>query len=107
MSENEKRGFTRRNFVKGSFAGAAVAASALGASSMFGCSPSVDKKGEGSAAEANETIAWSQCNVNCGGDCVFQWHSKDGKVQYMETDIRETTISRHAPACAVAPCVVG
>ena len=86
MSENEKRGFTRRNFVKGSFAGAAVAASALGASSMFGCSPSVDKKGEGSAAEANETIAWSQCNVNCGGDCVFQWHSKDGKVQYMETD---------------------
>ena len=60
MSENEKRGFTRRNFVKGSFAGAAVAASALGASSMFGCSPAGDKKGEGSAAEANETIAWSQ-----------------------------------------------
>lgn len=33
-----------------------------------------------------DEIHWSQCNVNCGGNCIFQWHSKDGKIQYMETD---------------------
>ena len=31
-------------------------------------------------------ISWSQCNVNCGGNCVFQWHSQDGKIVYMESD---------------------
>lgn len=86
MSANQKQGFTRRNFVKGSFAGAAVAAGALGAGSMFGCSPTSNKKADNAKAESNETITWSQCNVNCGGNCIFQWHSKDGKVQYMETD---------------------
>ncbi len=35
---------------------------------------------------APDEIHWSQCNVNCGGNCVFQWHSRDGKVLYMETD---------------------
>ena len=35
---------------------------------------------------APERIAWSQCNVNCGGNCVFQWHVKDGKITYMESD---------------------
>ena len=45
MSENEKRGFTRRNFVKGRSRALRWPASALGASSMFGCSPSVNKKG--------------------------------------------------------------
>ena len=33
-----------------------------------------------------DQIAWSQCNVNCGGNCVFQWHSRDGKIVYMESD---------------------
>ena len=23
---------------------------------------------------------------NCGGNCIFQWHSQDGKITYMETD---------------------
>ena len=86
MSANQKQGFTRRNFVKGSFAGAAVAAGALGAGSMFGCSPANNKKADDVKAASDETIAWSQCNVNCGGNCIFQWHSKDGKVHYMETD---------------------
>ena len=86
MSENLVGGnVTRRNFVKGSFVGAAATAGVLGGASMFGCAPSSGKSAEGDAA-ANETVAWSQCNVNCGGNCIFQWHSKDGKVQYMETD---------------------
>ena len=53
---------------------------------MFGCSPANNKKADDVKAASDETIAWSQCNVNCGGNCIFQWHSKDGKVQYMETD---------------------
>ena len=35
---------------------------------------------------APDEIHWSQCNVNCGGNCVFQWHSQDGKIVYMESD---------------------
>ena len=85
MSKNpEKLTVSRRNFVKGSFATAAATAGVLGSTSLFGCSGG--QEGEGAAAAADETISWSQCNVNCGGNCVFQWHSKDGKVAYMETD---------------------
>ena len=84
MSKNpEKLTVSRRNFVKGTFATAAATAGVLGSTSLFGCSGG--QGGEGAAA-AEETISWSQCNVNCGGNCVFQWHSKDGKVLYMETD---------------------
>lgn len=78
---------TRRNFVKGSFAAAAAAATA---GALYSCAPA-DEGEEGAGAESmggagEETIAWSQCNVNCGGNCIFQWHAKDGKVAYMETD---------------------
>ena len=80
--------FTRRNFVKGSFAGAVAAAGVLGSASMYGCSSGCSSTAATDASEAagEETIAWSQCNVNCGGNCIFQWHSIDGKVAYMETD---------------------
>ena len=37
-------------------------------------------------ARARESSAWSQCNVNCGGNCVFRWYALDGKVRSMETD---------------------
>ena len=73
---------TRRTFTKG--AALTAAAAALGGSStaLFGCSSGSSS----STTEAEDTIAWSQCNVNCGGNCIFQWHSTDGKIQYMETD---------------------
>ncbi len=77
------RGLSRRSFVKttGALGALAVAGGAVAnADSLFGAStPQAHAEGE-------ETIAWSQCNVNCGGNCVFQWHSRDGKIVYMETD---------------------
>ncbi len=74
---------TRRNFLKGTGALGALAVaggSATATGALFSSAPAQ------AHADGEETIAWSQCNVNCGGNCVFQWHSKDGKVLYMETD---------------------
>lgn len=71
----------RRTFVKTSGALGALAVSGGAASgALFKGSTPV------AHAEAADEIHWCQCNVNCGGNCIFQWHSKDGKVQYMETD---------------------
>ena len=86
MSKNPEMTVTRRNFVKGSFAGAVATAGALGAASMFGCAPKPENGADAPAEAPEESIAWSQCNVNCGGNCVFQWHSIDGKIAYMESD---------------------
>lgn len=105
VKEIEGHPVSRRNFVKGTFAGAVVGAGALGGASMFGCAPKSEEAAAPEAAE--ETIAWSQCNVNCGGNCVFQWHVKDGKIQYMESETRAISTSRRVPACAAVLCVVG
>ena len=76
---------SRRTFVKGSLAGLALAGAS--GSALYGCAPQSQKDGANGGAEAPaDQIVWSQCNVNCGGCCVFQWHVKDGKVLYMETD---------------------
>lgn len=95
-TENKKHAVSRRNFVKGTFAGAVAGAGLLGGASMYGCAPKGEEGSTGAAAE--ETTAWSQCNVNCGGNCVFQWHSKDGKVVYMESD-NTGDINLQARAC--------
>ena len=74
---------TRRNFLKttGALGALAVAGgSATAAGSLFSAAPAQ------AFADGEEQIVWSQCNVNCGGCCVSQWHVKDGKVLYMETD---------------------
>ena len=85
MTMNESS-VSRRTFVKGSLAGLALAGAA-GSTALYGCAPKAEEGagGEGAAAPADQ-IAWSQCNVNCGGNCIFQWHSQDGKIVYMETD---------------------
>ena len=78
-----KTSMSRRTFMKTTGALGAVAAVCGGASAsgqLFG--EAVPQ----AFAEETDTIAWSQCNVNCGGNCIFQWHSRDGKVLYMETD---------------------
>ena len=76
---------SRRTFVKGSLARLALAGAS--GSALYGCAPQSQKDGANGGAEAPaDQIVWSQCNVNCGGCCVFQWHVKDGKVLYMETD---------------------
>ncbi|MEG2934740.1 MAG: dimethyl sulfoxide reductase subunit A, partial [Gordonibacter sp.] len=86
MALNETTTLSRRTFVASSLAGLALTGVAGGA--LYGCTP----KSEGGAAKDSQSdapadqISWSQCNVNCGGNCVFQWHSRDGKVVYMESD---------------------
>lgn len=72
---------TRRTFVKAT--GALAAAAAAGGVATQGI---FAKQAVAADAAASEKVAWSQCNVNCGGNCVFQWHVKDGKITYMETD---------------------
>lgn len=57
---------------------------------------------------APDEIHWSQCNVNCGGNCVFQWHSRDGKVLYMETDnTGDTDLQARRLSTRAAPCDAG
>lgn len=79
---------SRRTFVKGSLASMALAGAA--GSALYGCAPKTEEDlattGDAATPVEPDTISWSQCNVNCGGNCVFQWHSRDGKVVYMETD---------------------
>lgn len=72
---------TRRTFVKAT--GALAAAAAAGGAATQGM---FAEQASAADAAASEKVAWSQCNVNCGGNCVFQWHIKDGKITYMETD---------------------
>lgn len=74
---------SRRSFLKTTGAlGAVAAASGAAATSSTLFGETVPQ----AFADAEDTIAWSQCNVNCGGNCVFQWHVRDSKVLYMETD---------------------
>lgn len=73
---------SRRSFVKagGALAVLAAAGGAVStADNLFG-------EVEPAQAAAEDKIVWSQCNVNCGGRCIFQWHVKDGKIAYMLTD---------------------
>ena len=74
---------SRRSFVKAG--GALTAAAAVGAGAVNSASLFSDAVPQ-AQADSEESIHWCQCNVNCGGNCIFKWHSKDGKVLYMETD---------------------
>ena len=89
---------SRRSFMKttGALGALAAAGGTLAASEqLFGnVTPALADE-----AAPEEKIAWSQCNVNCGGNCVFQWHSVDGKVQYMETDNTGDDLNFQARAC--------
>ncbi|MDR1357898.1 MAG: molybdopterin-dependent oxidoreductase [Coriobacteriales bacterium] len=102
MSKQAKQAvsdLSRRTFVKGSLAGLAVAGAGLaGPLSLFGCAPEARTEGEGTDSSAATTVAWSQCNVNCGSNCAFRWHSQDGKIVYMETDNTGST-DLQARAC--------
>ncbi len=98
MAMNEAATLSRRTFVKGSLAGLALAGAA--GSALYGCAPKSEEGAkDGGAAGATDEIVWSQCNVNCGGRCVFQWHVKDGKIAYMETDNTGEAEGLQARAC--------
>lgn len=97
MDFKDEKTLSRRTFVKGSLASLALAGAA-GSTALYGCTPSDEKKAEtAEVAESADEIVWSQCNVNCGGNCVFQWHTRDGKILYMESDnIGETDLQARA-----------
>ena len=98
MAMNEAATLSRRTFVKGSLAGLALAGAA--GSALYGCAPKSEEGAkDGGVAGATDEIVWSQCNVNCGGRCVFQWHVKDGKIAYMETDNTGEAEGLQARAC--------
>ncbi len=78
--QSEKSSFTRRSFLKATGALAALAALGGGGARVASLFSS------GEAYAVDDKISWSQCNVNCGGNCIFQWHVQDNKVVYMETD---------------------
>ena len=73
---------SRRSFVK---AGGALAVLAAAGGAVSTAEDLFDNV-EPAHAAADDQIVWSQCNVNCGGRCVFQWHVRDGKIAYMLTD---------------------
>ena len=60
---------SRRTFVKGSLAGVALAGAA--GSALYSCAPKAEETAKDGTAATSDQIAWSQCNVNCGGNCVF------------------------------------
>lgn len=72
---------SRRTFVKTS--GAIGALAGVGGSLAFGPFFQETKVAH---AESEEKTVWSQCNINCGGRCVFRYKVRDGKIQYLETD---------------------
>ncbi len=75
---------SRRAFVatSGALAGIAAASAATGASLFSQGTP----EAYASEGASDDKIVWSQCNINCGGNCIFQWHVRDGKIAFMETD---------------------
>lgn len=76
---------SRRTFVKGLGALGALAATSGALAATEAAFTSVEPALAGTDDDDDE-IVWSQCNVNCGGNCIFQWHVRDGKIAYMETD---------------------
>ena len=64
---------SRRTFLKATGALGALAA----ASGALAASDAAFGSVEPAYADEPDKIVWSQCNVNCGGRCIFQWHVKD------------------------------
>ena len=81
--DGSTNGITRRTLLKASGAVGALAVAGAGAAQAEDLFRSTVPQ---ACADSPETIHWSQCNVNCGGNCIFKWHSKDGKAVYMTTD---------------------
>lgn len=92
---------SRREFVKNTTlaGGAAVAAGSL--SLPF----KAHAKAESSATDAEETIRYSACLVNCGSRCPFKVHVKDGVAVRIspEDGIDEAVFGQHQ----IRPCLRG
>lgn len=99
MVFKDESAVSRRTFVKGSLAGLALASTA-GSAALFGCTQPNEKGAtDNKATTPTDEIVWSQCHVNCGGRCVFQYHVKDGKIVYMESDNTGAADGIQARAC--------
>ena len=67
--------------------------------SMFGCAPkSKTDQDDNTPAAPSGNIVWNACNVNCGGNCAYQWRVNDGMIMYMEADNTGST-ELQARAC--------
>ncbi len=90
---------TRRSFVRNSaLGGLAVAASGGAVSGMFSSAlaseGSASRDGEVAASSAldsaagdgQETVCWSHCHVNCGGQCPLQLHVVDDEIVSVSPD---------------------
>lgn len=103
MSENDMK-MTRRTFLTvGSSLAALAAAGSLGivGSAFGGVQPAFaeDFAADGDSMHEGESIVWSQCNVDCGGRCVFRWHVKDGRIVFLQTDNTDDPEGVQARAC--------
>lgn len=56
-------------------------------------------------AEQVDQIVWGQCNANCGGRCVLQWHVRGGKIHALETD--NTACDVHGSSMQARACLRG
>ncbi|MDR0309050.1 MAG: molybdopterin-dependent oxidoreductase [Coriobacteriales bacterium] len=79
-----KSTLSRRTFCKASGAALLTAAGAVSLSSLYSCTTKNDSAEQ--KLPDNEKIVWNACNVNCGGNCAFQWRVVDGAIAYMESD---------------------
>lgn len=72
---------SRRTFVKtsGALGALAAAGGVVAADQVF-------HKSEQAFADTVEKTVWSQCNINCGGRCVFRYKVKDDAIMHLETD---------------------
>ncbi len=85
MTEMKEHAVSRRTFVKGS-ALAGLGAAALGSASMFGCAPAGESEGGAEAPQAEESVCWGHCSVNCETRCALRLHVKDDEIAWVETD---------------------
>lgn len=90
--------FSRRTFCVGALAALGTACAVAGGTGIFGL-----RQEEAFAATSQnadeEQVVWSQCNVNCGGRCVFRYHVKDGVITYVKTDDTGDPSGVQARAC--------
>ena len=78
---------SRRTFLKAGATVGSLAALAAAAASAATAHPEFAYADVDPVHSRDEyDTVWSQCNVNCGGRCVFRWHVREGRIEYLTTD---------------------
>lgn len=89
---------SRRSFVATS---GALALLSSAAATLGSAQPAFAEnfEADGDSMHDSETIVWSQCNVDCGGRCIFRWHVKGGRIVFLQTDTTGDRDGIQARAC--------